>query len=71
MAGRGEDRAQGFAAQSIKGSAAHLSQSSRDHLEQGDHTPGNHSLTGNDQREIAGQAGGDRPKPKAATNRKG
>lgn len=71
MAGRGEDRAQGFAAQSIKGSAAHLSQSSPDHQEQGDHTPRNHSLTGNDQRESAGQAGGDRPKPKAATNRKG
>ncbi|MCB5177603.1 MULTISPECIES: hypothetical protein [Microvirga] len=63
MTGKGEDRAQGFAEQSVKKSAAHPSQSSPDHHEQGDRTQSDRSLTGNDHREDSRGSDPDRPKP--------
>ncbi len=50
MPGKGEDRTQGLAEQSVNTSIVHPSQSSPDHAEQGDRSMGNRSLTGNDQR---------------------
>jgi hypothetical protein len=50
MAGKGEDRAQGLAEQSVNTSIVHPSQSGPDHAEQGDRSMSNRSLTGNDQR---------------------
>jgi hypothetical protein len=61
MSAKGEDRAEGFAEQSIRSSAAHPSQSSPDHQEQGDRMPSGHSLTGNTP--SAPTPDPDRPKP--------
>lgn len=48
MSGRGEDRAQGFAAESLKGARLKPSQSGGIHAEAGDHVPSGHSITGNE-----------------------
>ena len=50
MPGKGEDRAQGLAEQSVNTSIVHPGKGGRDHAEQGDRATGNRSLTGNDQR---------------------
>lgn len=63
MTGRGEDRAQGLAEQSLNTSAVHPSQSSPDHQEHGDRTQSNRILTGNDQRKGLEKTDPDRPKP--------
>jgi hypothetical protein len=62
MSSKGEDRPEGFAAESLKNSVLQPSQSTTDHQEQGDHVQSNHSLTGRDQ-DGAGQVDPDRPKP--------
>jgi len=46
VTGRGEDPAEGFAAESLKGSRLKPSQSGGIHAEAGDHVLSNHSLTG-------------------------
>jgi hypothetical protein len=48
MTGKGEDRAAGFAEQSVKASVEHPSQDTPDHQEHGDHMQSGRSLTGND-----------------------
>jgi hypothetical protein len=63
MPGKGEDRAEGLAKQSLNTDPAHPSQSTPDHQEHGDHTQSNRSLTGNDRRKGSGEADPDRPKP--------
>ena len=45
---RGEDRAEGLAGANVARSLEHPSQSSPDHVEAGDHTQSNRSLTGTD-----------------------
>ena len=50
MPGKGADRAQGLAEQSVNTSIVHPGQGVRDHAEQGDRSAGNRSLTENDQR---------------------
>ncbi|MBF9197913.1 hypothetical protein [Microvirga terrestris] len=50
MPGKGEDRAQGLAEQSVNTSIVHPGKGGRDNAEQGDRAAGNRSLTGNDQR---------------------
>ena len=59
---KGEDRAGGFAAASVATSAAHPSQSSPDHVEAGDRTQSNRSLTGAD-RPAGPKPDADRPAP--------
>lgn len=61
-ANRGGDGPSGFAAESVKSSPGDPSFSSPDHMEQGDRTQSNRSLTGKDQPE-AGTVDPDRPKP--------
>jgi len=61
MTGKGEDRAEGLAEQSLNTSIVHPTQSSPDHQEHGDHTQSNRSLTGNDQREGLEGTDPDRP----------
>jgi hypothetical protein len=61
MSGKGEDRAQGFAKPAVAGSAAHPSQSSPDHQEQGDRTTSHRSLTGDDRRGTSDTPDPDRP----------
>ena len=63
MPGKGEDRAEGLAEQSLNTSVVQPSQSSPDHQEQGDRIQSNRSLTGNDQREGLEKTDPDRPKP--------
>ncbi|HEV2543155.1 MAG TPA: hypothetical protein VGU70_10415 [Methylobacterium sp.] len=46
MARDGEDRAEGFAGESVAGSHGHPSLSSPDHAEAGDGSPSHRSLTG-------------------------
>jgi len=46
MSAKGEDRADGFAAQSVKTSVEHPSQDSADHQEHGDQGQSGHPLTG-------------------------
>jgi hypothetical protein len=48
MSRQGEDRAAGFAAESLKGSGIKPSQSGGIHAEAGDHVLSNHSITGNE-----------------------
>jgi hypothetical protein len=65
MAGKGDDRAQGLAEQSLNTSVVPSTQSSPDHSEQGGPSAGNRSLIGNDQRK-----GLERTDPGARTNDK-
>jgi len=60
---RGEDRAEGLAGANVARSLEHPSQSSPDHVEAGDHTQSNRSLTGADLLKDQ-EADPDRPKPK-------
>jgi hypothetical protein len=50
MSGKGEDRAQGLAEQSVNTSIVHPGQGGRDHAKQDDGSIGNRSLAENDQR---------------------
>jgi hypothetical protein len=63
MPGKGNDRTEGLAEQSLNTSVVQPSQSSPDHQEQGDRTQSNRSLAGNDQREGLEKTDPDRPKP--------
>jgi hypothetical protein len=63
MPGKGEDRTEGLAEQSLNTSVVHPSQSSPDHQEHGDRTQSNRSITGNDQRKGLDGTDPDRPKP--------
>jgi hypothetical protein len=68
----GEDRAEGFAADSLKGSPLKPSQSGGIHTEAGDGVASNHSLTGRDRNEDeAGDvvAGRDRNEDDAMTQK--
>jgi hypothetical protein len=60
--GKGEDRAQGLAGDSVAGALTPPSQSSPDHAEAGDRTQSHRSLTGADL-PAARDADPDRPKP--------
>jgi hypothetical protein len=62
MPGKGEDRAQGLAEQSVNTSIVHPGKGGRDHAEQGDRATGNRSLTGNDQRKGLERTDPDAPK---------
>jgi hypothetical protein len=68
MAGKGEDRDQGLAEQSLNTSIVHPSESHPDHAKPGDRSAGNRSLTANDQREGLEQT--DPESPKADTRHK-
>ncbi|GJD96695.1 hypothetical protein [Methylobacterium iners] len=59
--GKGEDRAEGFAGAGVATSPEHPSQSSPDHIKDGDRTRSNRSLTGAD-RPAGGKPDPDRPK---------
>jgi hypothetical protein len=51
VSGKGEDRAEGLAEQSVNTSIVHPGQGGRGHAEQDERSAGNRNLTGNDQRE--------------------
>jgi hypothetical protein len=59
---KGEDRAEGLAGDTVARSLEHPSQSSPDHMEAGDRTQSDRSLTGADLLENQ-VADADRPKP--------
>ena len=63
MPGKGNDRTEGLAEQSLNTSVVYPTQSSPDHPEQGDRAAADRSLTGNDQREGLEKTDPDRPKP--------
>jgi len=62
MPGKGEDRAQGLAEQSVNTSIVHPGQGGGDHAKQGDRSAGNRSLTSNDQRKGLEKADPNTPK---------
>ena len=64
MPGKGEDRAQGLAEQSVNTSIVHPDQSSPDHAEQGDRSAGSRRLTENDQRKGLKRTDPDTPRNK-------
>ena len=64
MPGKGEDRAQGLAEQSVNTSIVHPGQSSPDHAEQGDRSAGKRRLTENDQRKGLERTDPDTPRKK-------
>lgn len=68
MPGKGEDRAEGLAEQSVNTSIVHPGQGGRGHAEQGDGSAGNRSLTGNDQREGLEKTEPDAPEAKKSGN---
>ena len=68
MPGKGEDRAQGLAEQSMNTSIVHPVKGGRDHAEQGDRAGGNRSLTGNDQRKGLERTEPDGPKAEESSN---
>ena len=67
MPGKGEDRAQGLAEQSVNTSIVHPGQNSPDRAEPGDRSAGNRRLTENDQQEGLEKTD---PKASQASDRK-
>lgn len=59
MPGKGEDRSQGLAEQSVNTSIVHPGQGGRDHAKQDDGSMSNRSLTENDQRKGLEKTGPD------------
>jgi hypothetical protein len=68
MPGKGEDRAEGLAEQSVNTSIVHPGQGGRGHAKQGDGSAGNRSLTGNDQREGLEKSDPDAPETKKSSS---
>jgi len=64
MPGKGEDRAQGLAEQSVNTSIVHPDQSSPDHAKQGNRSAGDRHLTENDQRKGLERTDPDTPRNK-------
>jgi hypothetical protein len=68
MPGKGEDRTQGLAEQSMNTSIVHPDQGSRHPAGQGDRSAANRSLTGNDQRKGLERTDPDTPHTSDHTN---
>ena len=67
MPGKGADRPEGLAEQSVNSSIVHPGLGGRGHAEQEDRSAGKRSLTGNDQREGLEKTGADAPQAKKRT----
>ncbi|WP_201861450.1 hypothetical protein [Microvirga soli] len=67
MPGKGTDRPEGLAEQSVNSSIVHPGLGGRGNAEQDDRSAGNRSLTGNDQREGSEKTGADATQAKKST----